>query len=115
MGSGGACLIDSLAAAQYRGDTTSYARPGHIPGAINVPAAHLLDRETGCFKPLHELRAMFASPLESAAPIVTYCGGGIAATADAFVLAMLGRNDVAVYDGSLSAWTADPTLPMELG
>ena len=47
--------------------------------------------------------------------IITYCGGGIAASSDAFALALLGRDDVAVYDASLSEWARDPTLPMQTG
>ena len=47
--------------------------------------------------------------------VITYCGGGIAASSDAFVLTMLGAEDVAVYDASLSEWAADSSLPMELG
>ena len=44
--------------------------------------------------------------------MITYCGGGIAATSDAFVLTLLGHHDVAVYDGSLNEWAADPANPM---
>jgi thiosulfate/3-mercaptopyruvate sulfurtransferase len=45
--------------------------------------------------------------------VITYCGGGIAASSDALVLTLLGVPNVAVYDGSLLEWAADPTLPME--
>ena len=45
--------------------------------------------------------------------VVTYCGGGIAACSDAFVLTLLGVDNVAVYDGSLTEWTDDPETPME--
>jgi thiosulfate/3-mercaptopyruvate sulfurtransferase len=45
--------------------------------------------------------------------VITYCGGGIAASSDAFVLTLLGHERVAVYDASLSEWAADPSLPME--
>ena len=45
-----------------------------------------------------------------------YCGGGIAATLDAFVLtALLGHKNVSVYDNSMQEWSNDPSLPMETG
>jgi thiosulfate/3-mercaptopyruvate sulfurtransferase len=47
--------------------------------------------------------------------VVTYCGGGISATLDAFVLTLLGEPDVAVYDGSMGEWMADPACPIERG
>ena len=60
------------------------------------------------------LRAMFATAqIESGQRVITYCGGGIAATCDAFALRLLGHHDVAVYDGSLAEWSTDPSLPME--
>ena len=55
---------------------------------------------------------MFASTLEKP-QVITYCGGGIAATSVALVLAMLGYDRVKVYDNSLTEWAADPSLPME--
>ena len=45
--------------------------------------------------------------------VISYCGGGIAATTNAFALLMLGQPNVAVYDGSLDEWSRDPSLPME--
>ena len=47
--------------------------------------------------------------------VITYCGGGIAASADALALVMLGHPDVRLYDASLSEWAIDPSLPMETG
>ena len=62
------------------------------------------------------LRAKFqAVGALDAKRVVTYCGGGIAASSDAFILTLLGRDDVAVYDASLSEWANDPSMPMERG
>ena len=45
--------------------------------------------------------------------VITYCGSGIAATWNGYVLNKLGQNNVAVYDGSLTEWAKDPSLPLE--
>lgn len=55
---GATCVIDALAPAVFTGEVQPYARPGHIPGAVNVAATGMLDRETGRFKPPEEIRAM---------------------------------------------------------
>ena len=74
------------------------------------------DPTTHAYLPADELRARFdAVGAMKAGRVITYCGGGIAASSDAFVLTLLGRDDVAVYDASLSEWAKDPSLPMETG
>lgn len=110
------CVINNLAASQFTGTAKSnYGRPGRIANTVNVPYAGLLD-EQGCLKPADVLREHFqASGALDAPEIVTYCGGGISATIGAFALTMLGREDVKVYDGSMSEWANDHTLPMETG
>ena len=52
---------------------------------------------------------------DQAERVITYCGGGIAASNDAFALTLLGYDNVAIYDASLSEWAADESLPMEVG
>ncbi|BCJ68960.1 sulfurtransferase [Polymorphospora rubra] len=112
----GACLINSLSPQDHHAtQTNSYARPGRIPGSVNVFVGALLDPTDGTFKPVDELRAIFADVLARPGRKVTYCGGGIAATGDALALTLLGEDDVAVYDGSLREWTSDPRLPLEVG
>lgn len=111
LGRGDACLVNALDRAQHRGETQPYARPGHIPGSANVPALELVDETTHRFRPLEELRELFAG-VAGRERVITYCGGGIAASSDAFVLHLLGHDGVAVYDNSLSEWAADPSLPM---
>ncbi|MFD1814626.1 sulfurtransferase [Rhodococcus gannanensis] len=110
-------LVNVLDPATYRGETSTYARPGHIPGSINLPVAQIRDPETGTLRPVEELRALFeaAGLLDPGITPVTYCGGGIAATGIAHALALVGRDDVAVYDGSLTEWTGDASLPLVTG
>ena len=114
---GATCLLNALSAAQHRGEESAYARPGHLPGSRNVPAADLVDPDTHRYLPTEALRAHFAPVLDdpSVGRIVTYCGGGIAASSDAFALWRLGRQDIAVYDASLQEWSADPALPLVVG
>jgi thiosulfate/3-mercaptopyruvate sulfurtransferase len=90
---------------------------GRIPSSRNVPFATLVDPQTGRFRDPDATRAAFADlgALDVDRRAVTYCGGGIAATVAALALARLGREDVAVYDGSMTAWTADPDRPVEAG
>jgi thiosulfate/3-mercaptopyruvate sulfurtransferase len=112
IGSGQTCLVNALDRAQHRGETQHYARPGHIAGSANVPAIELVDDATHRYRPLDELRAAFAD-VAGGERVITYCGGGIAASSDAFVLHLLGHDDIAVYDNSLSEWALDASLPME--
>ncbi len=113
----GACVLNALTDEQHRGTGgVSYGRSGRIAGSVNVPARDLVDPTTHAYLPAEVLRAKFAAVgALDARKVITYCGGGIAASSDAFVLALLGRDDVAVYDASLSEWAADPALPMETG
>ena len=114
---GGSSIINALSPRQHTGESeVHYGRRGRIAGSVNVPAARLVDAETRAYLPTERLRALFEECGASAdRPVITYCGGGIAASSDAFVLAMLGYPDVALYDGSLSDWVRDPSLPMETG
>ncbi|HLR97825.1 MAG TPA: sulfurtransferase [Jiangellaceae bacterium] len=110
-------LVNVLDPATYRGETSTYRRRGHIPGSINLPVSEVTDPETGTIKPVEELRALFDRHglLDPAVTPVTYCGGGIAATGVAHALALAGRSDVAVYDGSMTAWAADDDLELVTG
>lgn len=115
IGDAGVCTLNALTAAQHAGSGgNSYGRPGHIAGSVNVPAASLLDPATNAFLPPDELRAKLASAGAMDRPVIAYCGGGIAATADAMILTMLGHQDVRIYDASLSEWAKDPELPMSV-
>lgn len=105
-------LVDTLMAEHYRGEWALYARPGHIPSATNVSALTLFD-EQGRFRTDEELAALLET--ERSARHITYCGGGIAASANAFAMTRVGFTDVAVYAASLQEWAADPALPLVVG
>ena len=110
-------LVNVLDEPTYRGEVDTYARRGHIPGSINLPVYTLRDPESGVLRPIEELREEFeeAGLLDEGKRVVTYCGGGIAATGVAHALALAGRDDVAIYDGSMTAWAANPDLPLVTG
>jgi thiosulfate/3-mercaptopyruvate sulfurtransferase len=117
LGAPGACVLNALTAEQHQGTGgVAYGRPGRIAGSVNVPARDLVDPATHAYLPAEALREKFAkSGALDAGRVVAYCGGGIAASSDAFVLTLLGHDGVAVYDASLSEWARDPSLPMDRG
>jgi thiosulfate/3-mercaptopyruvate sulfurtransferase len=113
-----ACLVNALPAKAFVGNGPgAYSRPGRIPGSVSVPSVGLLATTTGPFRPHEELESQLADIVASAdeRPIIAYCGGGISATVDIFALSLLGHDDVKLYDGSLTEWSADPSLPLEVG
>jgi thiosulfate/3-mercaptopyruvate sulfurtransferase len=114
IGNSGTCLLNALLAEEHAGTKAYYGRPGRIPSSVNVPAMAIVDPVTHAYLPAAQLRATFAAVgALNCGRVITYCGGAIAACSDAFVLTLLGVKNVAVYDGSLLEWAADPTLPME--
>jgi thiosulfate/3-mercaptopyruvate sulfurtransferase len=115
VGDRAVCLLNALTAEQHHGTGGyDYGRRGRIEGSENVPARDLVDPLTHAYLPSEVLREKFAAAgALHAGRVITYCGGGIAASSDALVLALLGKDDVAVYDASLMEWAADPALPME--
>lgn len=116
IGNGAICTLNALSREQHTAAGGNvYGRPGRIAGSVNVPAAHLLDPVTNRFLPADTLRQTFEAVNAMDREVIVYCGGGIAATADALILTMLGNGKVRVYDASMSEWANDDTLPMETG
>ena len=109
------CTVNALSPAQYEGTGDfHYGRRGHIPGSRSLYFAHILRNEF--FLPAAELTEVLdAQGLLRAPRALIYCGGGIAATLDGFACALMGQQNVGVYDGSMSEWVADQSLPLTLG
>lgn len=117
---GGTCLLNALAKPEYTGDPSfphHYGRPGHIPSSVNVPFVSVVDMEANAvLLPADQIRAQYqtAGAFDNER-VITYCGGGIAASQAAFLLTLLGVENVVLYDGSLTEWGADPSLPLMTG
>jgi thiosulfate/3-mercaptopyruvate sulfurtransferase len=115
IGDPGTVILNTLSREDHAGTVARYGRPGHIPGSHSMPARSLLD-SANTYRGVEELRAEFAtSGALEAKRVITYCGAGIAATSNAMILTLLGMNEVAVYDGSMSEWAADPAAPLITG
>lgn len=112
------CLINALSPEIFSGETinAAYGRPGHIEGSVNLYAYDLIDKSDNTFADAATLKEKFqAVGALDQEKIITYCGGGISATTDSFALMLLGRDDVALYDGSMTEWGPDESLPMSTG
>ena len=117
IGDDGSATVNALGPEFHLGEGPSrYGRPGRIPGSVNVPAARLLDPGTRAFVALDEARRAFEDAgVTSDRHVVAYCGGGISATVDLFLLHQLGYPDLTLYDASMGEWARDPDLPIETG
>jgi thiosulfate/3-mercaptopyruvate sulfurtransferase len=110
-------VVNALGPQFHKGlEPSRYGRPGRIPGSVNVSAATLFDPDTKAFIPLAQAEKKFAAEgIGKDNRVVAYCGGGISATIDLFVLHRLGHDNLTLYDGSMGEWAEDTSLPIETG
>lgn len=113
---GTARLIDARPPGRFSGtdpEPRAGLRSGHVPGSHNVPFDRVTDPETKQVLAEDELRTLLDDRDER--PIVCSCGSGVSACVLAFALHRLGRDDVAVYDGSWAEWAGREDTPVESG
>lgn len=111
----GGVLLDARAAERYRGESEPVdPRAGHIPGALSAPTAGNLNAD-GTFLDPGALRERFARlGADGTRPVGVYCGSGVTAAHEIAALALAGVPG-ALYPGSWSQWSADPSRPAALG
>lgn len=111
-------VVDARGAARFSG-VQPESRPGlaagHIPGALNVPYTALFNAD-GTYKDKAGLVEVFrAAGVDLSRPVITSCGSGVTACVVAFAMHLIGKDDVALYDGSWTEWGADPETPKAQG
>ena len=107
-------VIDARSRGRFLG-TEPEPRPGlkggHIPGSKSVPFGEIV--KEGALLDLESLRIAFEKEIDLDRPITASCGSGLTASILALGLHQLGREDVAVYDGSWSEWGSRDDTPIE--
>jgi thiosulfate/3-mercaptopyruvate sulfurtransferase len=114
LGAPDVTLLDARAPAEYRGFEGNTRRLGHIPGAINVPVGAMHAAGSQRLRDGSDLRdRLHAANVSRGGRMVAYDGSGVAASMLAFVLRLLGHDDVAVYDGGWAEWGNRLDLPVD--
>ena len=113
-------LLDARAAPRYRGETEPVdPKAGHIPGARNLPATEIAGPDGRALPPADLARRFAQLGATGATPIGAYCGSGINATALVLGAEHAGLrppdDPVALYAGSWSHWSSDPSRPVATG
>ena len=107
-------LVDALPRSSYTGDWPDFGG-GHIPSAVSLPAPDTLNEVTlAVHSPDVLSRMLMRLGLDPAQHTITYCGGGPYGSHAAYVLYLMGFDEVALYDGCMMEWTSDPSNPVEV-
>lgn len=111
-------VVDARSAGRFTGtdpEPKAGLRSGHIPGSLNVPFGTLFDGNK-TFIGADSLRESFdAAWVDLSKPMATTCGSGVTACTVALGAFLIGKDDVAIYDGSWVDWGSDPNTPIATG
>jgi thiosulfate/3-mercaptopyruvate sulfurtransferase len=112
----GVLLVDARHRERFEGAPDPLdPRPGHIPGAVNVPCRANLD-PAGRLLPAERIKANFAAGgVHDAEELVSYCGSGVTACHNLLTAELVGLGRGRLFVGGWSAYCRDTTLPAESG
>jgi thiosulfate/3-mercaptopyruvate sulfurtransferase len=113
-------LLDARAAPRYRGETEPVdPKAGHIPGARNLPATEITGPDGRVRAPAELAERFAARGAAGATPVAAYCGSGVNAAALVLAAEHAGLRSpddpVALFPGSWSQWSSDPSRPVATG
>ncbi|MBO6783662.1 MAG: 3-mercaptopyruvate sulfurtransferase [Alphaproteobacteria bacterium] len=112
-------VLDARAPNRFAGsepEARPGVEPGHIPGAVNLPYAEIVDAESGTFRDADTLIAAFDRVgADGSRPVATSCGSGVTACILGLGMHLIGRDNWALYDGSWTEWGGNPDTPKAKG
>jgi len=110
-------VLDARATPRFRGEVEPLDPvAGHIPGALNRPFTQNIGAD-GRFKSVEQLRAEFQALLGGRDPstVVHHCGSGVSAVPNLLAMEVAGLGRTALFAGSWSEWSNDPSMPVAQG